>query len=501
MLRSVVGCCFLVPLAIILWGCAAAPVASNATPSSTAGDEVGSWMDTGRAAVEERLAKTPNIKKARNVILFIGDGMGMSTITAARIYDGQSRGKSGEENTLSFEAFPHTALVKTYNTDQQVSDSAGTASAMHTGVKTRAGVISISGAAPRAKCAQSMDHRVPTLGEIAAGSGKATGIVTTTRLTHATPASIYAHSPERDWEMDGDMPAVAIDEGCRSIARQFVEFDAGKGIDVALGGGRSYFSSGLVERWRSRYPDGALVHDRNQLAAINSEHDGPVWGLFSGSHMTYMLDRAGDSPEPTLSEMTAKAIDILSRREGGYYLMVEGGRIDHGHHDGIAGKALAETQEFARAVQVALDRVDPEDTLILVTADHSHVFTVAGYPTRGNPILGHVVANDKHGDPEDKPKLALDEKPYTTLGYHNGPGAISGERPVPDTGPHAMQQAVVPTGYRRADGVEYSETHAGEDVPLFAVGPWAHLARGTMEQHVIFHIINHAFGWSDADAP
>ncbi|MEX1146942.1 MAG: alkaline phosphatase [Sphingomonadales bacterium] len=495
MLKFVVGRAFLVPLAIILTGCATGSGASNTSPSSPVGDDVGSWTNTGRAAVEDRLAQTPNVNQARNVILFIGDGMGLSTITAARIYDGQSRGKPGEEHTLSFETFPHTALVKTYNTDQQVADSAGTASAMHTGVKTRAGVVGLSGAAPRAKCAQSMDHRVATLGEMAAGTGKATGIVTTTRLTHATPAAVYAHSSERDWEMDSNMPAAALDEGCRSIARQFVEFDTGKGIDVALGGGRSYFSSELVDVWRSRYPDGTLVHDRNQLAAIGAGHDGPVWGLFSGSHMTYMLDRAGDSTEPTLSEMTAKAIDILSDREGGYYLMIEGGRIDHGHHDGIAGKALAETQEFARAVQVALDRVDLDDTLILVTADHSHVLSFGGYPTRGNPILGHVVGNDKHGSPEDKAKLALDDKPYTALGYHNGPGAVAGQRPVPDTGPFAMQQAVVPTGYRHPDRIEYSETHAGEDVALFAVGPWSHLASGVMEQHVIFHMISHAFGW------
>ena len=451
------------------------------------------WYASGVAAIKHRLAQKDSIKPAKNIILFIGDGMGVSTVTAARIYDGQSRGETGEENILSFEKFPHVAFVKTYDTNQQVSDSAGAASAMNTGVKTRAGVLGISGVAHRKNCIEALVHSVPTLGEVSKQHGKAVGIVTTTRLTHATPAAVYAHTPERGWESDKNLPDEAREEGCRSIARQFVEFKGG--VDVALGGGAKKFSKKLLKSWQKRNEKGRFVTDQTGLNALDSADKSPVLGLFSKSHMTFMLQKKKDNSEPTLSEMTAKAIDLLSNRKAGYYLMVEGGRIDHGHHANMAGLALSETQEFAKAVKVALSKVDLSETLIIVTADHSHVFTMAGYPTRGNPILGLANGNDINGNPTGQPIIAHDGKPYTTLGYMNGPGAVKGTRPVPETGLAARQQALVPTGYHSGGHPMPSETHGGEDVPLYAIGPWSQLASGVMEQNVIFHMINYAYGW------
>jgi alkaline phosphatase len=215
----------------------------------------------------------------------------------------------------------------------------------------------------------------------------------------------------------------------------------------------------------------------------------PVLGLFNPSHMTFMAERKPDSPEPTLTDMTAQAIARLKADPDGFYLMVEGGRIDHGHHAGQAGFALEEAVEFARAVEYAVQNTDPADTLIMVTADHSHVFTIAGYPKRGNDILGLVVppkGNGEDGGDGVSPLLAADGKPYTTLGYANGPGAVSGERPMPQTGIAARQQALVPTGI---------ETHGGEDVALFATGPGAERAHGVIEQNVIYSIIRKALGW------
>ena len=461
-------------------------------PAVAANMDDDDWFISGQTAVEKRFQYKPNTNRAKNVILFIGDGMGVSTITAARIFDGQSKGGLGEENVLSFETFPNLALVKTYNTNQQVADSAGTASAMNTGIKTRAGVLGITGKARRANCQEGLENIVPTLGEIAEHAGIATGIVTTARLTHATPAAVYAHSAERDWEADKDISKENYKLGCRSIARQFVEFGQGNGIDVALGGGREEFSPDLIESWTSRYPAGALVESASGLKSIGRAVGGPVLGLFSPSHMTYMLDRKAETIEPTLSDMTDKAIDVLEAKGTGYFLMVEGGRIDHGHHDGRAGYALTEAQEFARAVQVALSKVNLEETLILVTADHSHVFTMAGYGTRGNPILGLSKGNDKQGEPTGTPILALDGKAYTTLGYQNGPGAVSSVRETPETGLYAIQQALIPTGYHSGTHPKLSESHAGEDVALFATGPRAYLVSGVMEQNVIFHIITNA---------
>jgi alkaline phosphatase len=440
-------------------------------------------------------------KKAKNVILFIGDGMGVSTITAARIYDGQSRGETGEENSLSFEGFPNVALVKTYNSNQQVSDSAGTATAMNSGVKTRAGVIGVGAAARLGNCAEGQANRVATLGEIAKANGKGLGIVTTTRITHATPAAVFAHSPHRDWEDDRAIPEAERPKGCTDIAAQLVETP----FDIALGGGAANFygkekggkrldpAANLPENWVTK-TGGLLVTDSTGLAAMK-RRKGPVLGLFTPSHMSFMLDRKADSTEPTLTEMTAAAIEKLKSSKNGYYLMVEGGRIDHGHHAGVAGYALSETQEFSRAIAKALSLVDLKDTLVLVTADHSHVFTIAGYPTRGNPILGLVSHNDDSGEPTGKPAIAADGQPYTTLGYHNGPGAIlSGSRPAPSTDVKARQQALIPTG---DEGGAYGviETHAGEDVALFATGPGSTNARGVIDQSRIFDIIMTATGW------
>ena len=437
-------------------------------------------------------------KKAKNVILFIGDGMGISTITAARIYAGQKRGESGEENLLSFEKFDNVALVKTYNTNAQVPDSAGTATAMHSGQKTRIGVLGIGPEARRSSCADALAHPLPLLGEEVKERGLALGIVSTARLTHATPASVYARSADRDWEA---FIGTASDDGskCKDIATQLVEAD----WDVALGGGTSSFlgkqeggrrrddSANLPANWAAK-TGGTYVTTKAELDA--APMDKPVLGLFSSSHMTYEADRAKGqgASEPTLTDMTAQAIARLKTDAEGYYLMVESGRIDHGHHAGQAGYALEETVEFARAIQYAIDNTNPEETLIMVTADHSHVFTIAGYPRRGNDILGVVVPPEGGGDDGDSgeggPTLASDGKPYTTLGYSNGPGAIANkaERPDPDTGVNARQQSTVPL---------YSETHAGEDVALYAQGPGAEKARGVIEQNVIYDIIRAAFGW------
>lgn len=444
--------------------------------------------------------QTPK-KKAKNVILFVGDGMGIATITAARIYDGQTRGETGEENSLSFERFPNVALVKTYNTNQQVPDSAGTATAMNSGIKTRAGVIGVGPAAHLNDCAEGLANRVQTLGEIAKANGKGLGIVTTTRITHATPAAVFAHSAQRDWEDDKAIPDTERAKGCTDIAAQLVNTP----FDIALGGGSANFygkakggkrlddSADLPTTW-ARQSGGTFVTDTVGLAAARG-NKGPILGLFTPSHMNFMLDRKPDSKEPTLTDMTVAAIEKLKGQKGGYYLMVEGGRIDHGHHAGIAGYALSETQEFSRAIAKALTMVDLKDTLVLVTADHSHVMTIAGYPTRGNPILGLVSHNDQRGDPSGAATLAADKQPYTTLGYQNGPGAVKElPRPAPSTDIRAQQQALIQTG---DEGGAYGviETHGGEDVALFATGPGAENARGVLEQNRIFDIIMTATGW------
>lgn len=476
------------------------------------GEEPEDWYREGRHAVQKAKKYTPIVHRPRNIILFVGDGMGVSTVTAARILEGQLRGKSGEENLLSFETFPHTALIKTYNTDAQTPDSAGTMSAMVTGLKTRIGFISVNQKARRGDHASAKGNEARTIFELAEKAGLATGIVTTTRVTHATPAACYAHVPERDWEDDSSIPDAQRKAGATDIARQLLEFPHGDGLEVVLGGGRSNFLPAqsvdpeypdrkgrrqdqrqLIDEWLKK-TGSTYVWNAEQFRAIDVVRTKHLLGLFEPSHMKYEHDRRNDpGGEPSLTEMTAKAIEVLSKNDKGYLLMVEGGRIDHAHHEGNAFRALTDTIEFASAVAAAREKSRRDDTLIIVTADHSHVFTIAGYPTRGNPILGKVTDCDSaHGQNQ---RLALDARglPFTTLGYANGPGALTAT-PRPDltqvdtAHPDYRQEATVPLP---------SETHGGEDVPLYADGPHAWLFAGVLEQHVIFHVMTEALGLAE----
>ncbi|MCH7591534.1 MAG: alkaline phosphatase [Planctomycetes bacterium] len=489
------------------------------------------WYRQGQRAVQEAKKLKPITGRAKNVILMIGDGMGISTVTAARILEGQLRGMPGEENLLSFEKMPYTALIKTYTTNEQVSDSAGTMSAIVTGVKTKSGVISVDQEIDVGDFASTAAHSPATIFELAERAGRSTGIVSTTRITHATPAACYAHSPHRAWEDDSRMPRGAAGAGFPDIARQLIEFSYGDGLDIVLGGGRRHFlpntvkdpenpkltgwrkdKRNLVAEWSAR-PGARYIWNKRQFDQLEVNGKGQVLGLFSWSNMAYEHDRPTDTAgEPSLSEMTAKAIEFLARKNTGYLLMVEGGRIDHAHHDANAYRALTDTIEFAGAVRVALSKTDRRDTLVIVTADHSHVFTMGGHPVRGNPIFGKVVENDRRGHAKSVPAVDGLGLPFTTLGYANGPGYTGrapgqpeGPKRLPpprkgyegitkgrpdlthvDTGHHSyLFECAVPMAY---------ESHGGEDVPLYADGPHAYLFRGVMEQNVIFHVMVEAMG-------
>jgi alkaline phosphatase len=457
----------------------------------------------GGDVLAERIAYEPVKTPAKNVILFIGDGMGVSTVTAARIYAGQQLGKAGEEHQLSWETFPHTALSKTYNTNQQVPDSAGTASAMYTGVKTKAGALSIGPDAPRGSCDQVKGAGLPTIFDAASAQGLRLGLVSSARLTHATPAAAYAHSSERDWEYDGELNDAARAGGCHDIATQFVD---GNLFDVALGGGRRAFlrdtdiepdypdemgrrtdGVNLIDAWQAKNPTGKVVFDQAGFDTLVPGRDDRVLGLFEPSHLKFDSMNTGPDADPSLADLTAKAIELLSAEGDGFVLMVEGGRIDHAHHGGNAFNALSDTVAFAKAVAVADAMTSDSDTTILVTADHSHVFTIAGYPTRGNPILGLVQGNDGAGAPSGEPVLASDDAPYTTLGYGNGPGAVVGPRPVLTDAevqdPSYLQQATVPSR---------GETHGGEDVAIYAKGPRSFVVSGVVEQSYVHDAIRYA---------
>jgi alkaline phosphatase len=464
-------------------------------------------------------------RRAKNVILFIGDGMGVSTVTAARVF---SVGVSGE---LVMDQFPYTALSRTYGSDAITADSAPTMTAMMTGVNTNQAVIGFDETTEPLDFRRDGDGTKPwTLLEEAKAKGMKVGVVSTATITHATPAATYAHINNRGNE--------------NAIALQALPTDAtynerlGDGVDVLIGGGRQFFvpnnvtdeEGGLGSRTDSRdlrqefqAAGYTYVWNTTGFNLLTPRHL-PVLGLFERSHMEWEFDRPSDQGgEPSLTAMTVKSIELLEqasqrgRGRNGYFLMVESGRIDHAHHAGNAYRALTDTEELDEAIGAAARMVDLRDTLIIVSADHSHVFNIAGYPMRPKSELPYEVTSEPgfenlagHGILDVVYDLNTttghvsasgdrNNVPYTVLGYGNGPGyrgAVARVDPRVDVFPG--MNSVIPTGpwhpayFQEATVPLSSETHSGEEVAIYAVGPGAELFRGTVKNTHIYHVMKAA---------
>nr|XP_039258402.1 alkaline phosphatase-like [Styela clava] len=478
------------------------------------------WKANAKKELEAALdAQRLNTNVAKNVIIFLGDGMGISTVTAGRILKGQLRGESGEETKLTMETLPHAALSKTYSANAQVSDSAATATAYLCGVKSNWYTLGVNAATVYDNCESIKGNGVESVLVDSYKAGKSAGVVTTTRIQHATPGATYAHAPNREWYGDADLTEEAKQNGCKDIALQF--YEASDMITVALGGGRKYMQpenttdyeypkmsnsrkdgKDLIQMWKNKMAsagfESKFVWNKKQFDDVDVESTDRLLGLFEPSDMHYDAERSKDGEgEPSIAEMTSKAIQMLQKNDKGYFLLVEGGRIDHGHHSGNAYLSLHDVVAFDNAIAEALRMTSQEDTMIIVTADHSHVFTIGGKSIRGNNIFGLQpdVSN---------PVNALDNKPYTTLIYANGPGfhgeyfvnAMGYNEPiikngssredltnVNTTAPDYLQQSAIPLD---------SETHGGEDVAIFASGPMAHLFHGVHEQSYIAYVMRYA---------
>ncbi|HCT2508986.1 TPA: alkaline phosphatase, partial [Aeromonas dhakensis] len=423
---------------------------------------------------------------AKNVILFIGDGMGPTVLTATRLY------KVGEEGNLEIMKLARSARIKTFSNDAQTTDSAPSMAAYTTGVKMNNEVIAMSSdtkaVAPGKdvngnkginNCTSDNGKPVPTILELAKAAGKSVGAVTTTELTHATPAATYSHICHRD--------------AAYAIAEQAVPGGAGfntalgDGVDVLMGGGANHWTPYNSTSNKGGRADGRdltaeltaqgyhYVTTKDDLAGVNS---GKVLGLFSAkSHLDYELDRVAKgaaSTQPSLSEMTAKAIDLLSQNSQGYFLMVEGGRIDHALHGTNAKRSLTDAVALDEAVKTALGKVDLKDTLIVVTADHDHTMTINGYSAKGNKVLDLV----KNGD--GSTQNDVDGKPFTTLVFGNGPNRA-------DVRPTLTSDQVMADDYLQETGVKLgSETHGGGDVMLFADGAGSSRFKGTLDNTKVF---------------
>ncbi|CAH0564133.1 unnamed protein product [Brassicogethes aeneus] len=465
-------------------------------------DDINYWKKLGLEDIKKsREIKIIN-KPAKNVIIFIGDGMGPTTVTASRIY-----GKT-EKGNFAFEKFTNLGLLKTYSADKLVPDSCSTATALFNGVKANQKTAGVDQTVRYNDCAASLKPSAQhdSIIDWGQAAGKSTGFVTTTRVTHATPSALYAHTPNRKWECENTMPKGSP---CKDIAKQLIEDLPGKNIQVIMGGGRQCLQSNVtstdadpIDTWSCLSTDGrdlirewekdkiirklshAFIENNEQLSKLDAEKTDFLLGIFAKGHLKldYARDK-GPKGMPSLANMTEKAIEVLRKNKNGYILMVEGGMIDQSHHRGHARQALDETVAFNLAIEKALEMTNEQETLIIVTADHSHSLVFAGYSDRNNSIL-----NVAQSSPMDK-------IPYTSLLYGTG-------------GPNNFQYHIDNNTVLRNDpsknntqDFEYSQqsavlndevTHSGTDVAIYANGPMAHLFNSVHEQTYVAYVISYA---------
>jgi len=397
------------------------------------------------------------------------------------------------------DSLDYSGLIKTYNVDQMTPDSAGTATAYLCGVKGRANTLGVNAAVAKRDCSNIQGNTVESVLEKAKQAGKSVGIVTTTYMQHASPGAAYSKTAYRGWYSDKSMSEdeELINGDCDDISLQL--FKASPNIDVIFGGGKRYLEerndgNNFTQAWMED-KDVNIVFDKYGLDEIDLSDGKRLIGFFSDGHLEYELDRSSKTNQPSLEKMTEVAINKLSQNQNGYYLFVEGGKIDHGHHAATPFRALHEWVAFDKAVGKAIELTNKNDTLISVSADHSHVFTFGGYAPRGASLFG---LGADFVDTYDKESVFV-------IGYGNGPGfddyldvnsTTQCERKKPSAmkDEYEVQNGTIPDIKRTWPTAQQtdSETHAGEDVPIFASGPWAHLLTGVNEQTLVADVAEFA---------
>ena len=442
----------------------------------------------------------------KNLLFFVGSGLGMTTMTAARIYS------VGEDGELTLDTLPETAFVKTYSANSQVSDSAAAMSAYMTGVKGNNQILSMSPNTSAYDLAVGKDYVLGaettcpstgngtaaiTLLEMAKAGGLATGIVTTTRITDATTAASYAHLCHRDGEN-----AIAA-----QMSPKGAGFNAalGNGVDVILGGGLRHFlpksaAGGLRTDGRDlvaemKVAGYSFASNKAEFGALPAT--GKLLGLFNASHMAFDLDRDA-TLEPSLSEMTGRAIDQLKANTKGMFLVVAGGRVDHALQATLARKALQDTVAFDEAIKVAIARmqvIDPglKNTLIIATADHDNTLLLngdaarTGKTTDSSPgVLGLLRSDVDNAIGKD-----ADGNPYTIIGFGNGENRLAMRAKLSDSqvfDKNYHQEATIPSA-------EDGGGRGGADVFLGAIGMGAANFVGVLDNTAVFGLIRKAAGF------
>ncbi|MDR2051692.1 MAG: alkaline phosphatase [Deltaproteobacteria bacterium] len=456
----------------------------------------------------EYTVAAPQKRQAKNVILFIGDGMGLPGRQIARILSqGISEGKYN--GLLEMERLTDgLALITTSGYDSLVTDSANSASAYATGHKS---VVNAMGVYADSSPDPLDDPRVENLAELLKRAGNMSiGLVTTSNITDATPAAFVAHTRRRAEQnfIAGEM--IKADVVLGGGSRQF--------LPQSVPGSRRKDDRNLIEEFRAK--GYAFAGNRAELAAAKGDK---LLGLFNLDNMSVYLDReilkdpeilGGFNEQPTLMEMTEKAIELLSRNKNGFFLMVEGACIDKQLHVMDWQRSAYDTIEMDKAVGLARAFAARDgSTLILVTADHSHGISITGTyhekdgKTGREAVRTYALAGFPDFEDKNKDGFPDDPAPAVTLAvqYGNHPDyyedfKFHAKLVVPAV---MADKAAIANRERAPGGTLYTgnipvnesqEVHTADDVPLSAGGPGAGYFRGVMDNTEVFFGIVRALG-------
>jgi alkaline phosphatase len=372
---------------------------------------------------------------AKNVIFMVPDGYSASYATNYRWF-------KGEETILDSML---VGMHRSHSANSEITDSAAAGTAFATGVKTNNGMISTS---PEGK-------ELKTILETVEEEGKASGLVATSTITHATPAVFASHVASRANEAD--------------IAPQLIDND----VDVILGGGKKYFPESLLSEAKENGYE--YISNKNQLnkAAMSKK----LIGLFSEDGMAPELDR-DNTDQPSLKEMTKSALDVLKQDKDGFFLMVEGSQIDWAGHDQDAAWAMKDAEAFEQAVEEAIEFAKKDkNTLVVIAGDHdTGGMSVGGYG-QGDvkvEVLRNVTATgDFMVSKLDASRSNVKEvvKQYTSLDLTDAEVQKIKSSQKPDIAINEVISVRASVGWT-------STNHTGVDIPVYAYGAGADLFRG-----------------------
>ncbi|VDO15581.1 unnamed protein product, partial [Rodentolepis nana] len=446
-----------------------------------------------------------NSSHAKNVIMLLGDGMGMPTISASRFYIAEMQGRNGSAVFHPFEEWDFNTMARTYDLETSVTDSASSANAYLTGSKTRTGMIGIDGNLNVKQCGKwDSQHFTQSVLEAANEAGKATGVITNTRITHASPSGTYAHVTYRDMESDAKIkefcPTEHEEMHCQDIACQLIQNH--QYINVIIGGGQKNFypndvnlkaddnklgvrldGRNLIEEWINNKTKEnkkfCFVGKPEELKDCKPSENDYILALPYEDHMPYTHDIPRDKPD--LLDYVRTGLEVLKRQKNGFFLFIESGRIDHAHHNNYGRYSLDEMLEFDKIINYIQASVDLKETLLIVTADHSHALELVGQPGRFQSVLGIDQYYSNH---------TKDKMPLQGLNYMNGPNGLN-----QDFRKNPSYEDIFAWGYQQQTLVPLRfSSHGGDDVGVYAIGPQSPFFHANVDNTFIAQTMKLALG-------